>query len=460
MTRALLLLLFLATVAKATPTQIRDTGYTGFGGTLFSGRITVSAPDMTTQDARTITRWEQSYTITNGIISVDLEPNDTATPAGTSYVVIYRPRSGLAWSERWVVLTSATPLRVNQVRVLNAPVPTVMIQPSQILGGGASDGQSLLWSQSNRRWQPGAITAGVSSVFGRTGTVSAQSGDYSFGQVSGTVADSQIASGVDAAKVGAGSVSNTEFGYLDGVTSGIQGQIDAKPGGSGAQNALPFWLTTGSLGSMDATWDSLNKILQINGRNGAYVRFGESVPAGPPYMVLDIKPEQMDVYEDFRVRFLNPNGTPSGSSIGGSVSGGPWSLFGFNITPNSLNLNSYMSAPGYRTLMDFNTTVISSASYNFGALFNGGGNGYRKFKLTTSVTAPGFDFSITQPGYTTVLEICQDATGGRTITFPSNVLFGSLDTNPNKCTVQMLITRSMSAPPYAGAFPLAPAVTF
>jgi hypothetical protein len=40
------------------------------------------------------------------------------------------------------------------------------------------------------------------------------------------------------------------------------------------------------------------------------------------------------------------------------------------------------------------------------------------------------------------------------------VLFGPLDTNPNKCTVQMLITRSMSAPPYAGAFPLAPAVTF
>ena len=142
------------------------------------------------------------------------------------------------------------------------------------------------------------------------------------------------------------------------------------------------------------------------------------------------------------------------------MSGGPWTLFGFNITPNSLNMNSYMSAPGYRTAMDFNTTVISSASYNFGALFNGGGNGYRKFKLTTSVTAPGFDFSITQPGYTTVLEICQDATGGRTITFPSNVLFGPLDTTPNKCTVQMLITRSMSASPWAGAFPLAPAASF
>ena len=37
-----------------------------------------------------------------------------------------------------------------------------------------------------------------------------------------------IPSGVDASKIGAGSVSNTEFGYLDGVTSGIQGQLDGK----------------------------------------------------------------------------------------------------------------------------------------------------------------------------------------------------------------------------------------
>ena len=37
-----------------------------------------------------------------------------------------------------------------------------------------------------------------------------------------------IPSGVDAAKIGAGSVSNTEFGYLDGVTSGIQAQLDGK----------------------------------------------------------------------------------------------------------------------------------------------------------------------------------------------------------------------------------------
>lgn len=39
-----------------------------------------------------------------------------------------------------------------------------------------------------------------------------------------------IAPGIDAAKIGSGSVSNTEFGYLDGVTSDIQAQLDSKLG--------------------------------------------------------------------------------------------------------------------------------------------------------------------------------------------------------------------------------------
>ena len=74
-------------------TQVRDTIYTSFPDVLFSGRIVISAPSMTTPDNRTVLRWERSYLITDGILAVDLEPNDTATPAGTSYQVVYHPRS-------------------------------------------------------------------------------------------------------------------------------------------------------------------------------------------------------------------------------------------------------------------------------------------------------------------------------------------------------------------------------
>jgi hypothetical protein len=44
----------------------------------------------------------------------------------------------------------------------------------------------------------------------------------------GVVTDAKLGTGIDAAKLGDGSVSNTEFQYLDGVSSAIQTQLDAK----------------------------------------------------------------------------------------------------------------------------------------------------------------------------------------------------------------------------------------
>ena len=46
--------------------------------------------------------------------------------------------------------------------------------------------------------------------------------------IDGAVTDAKVAAGIDAAKLANGSVSNAEFQYLDGVTSGIQSQIDSK----------------------------------------------------------------------------------------------------------------------------------------------------------------------------------------------------------------------------------------
>ena len=222
----LVLFLFLAGTARAA-TQIQDTAYTGIGGATFNGKVLINAPDMTTADGRTVVRWQQEFTITNGVIAVNLEPNDTAVPSGTSYVVRFTPRSGASWAERWLVPTSGSPLKVNQVRISTTPTPALTIQPSQVLSGGAASGQCLSWSGSS--WIPGPCgVSPVASVFGRTGAITPQTGDYTFPQISGTVTNSQLASGVDAAKIGAGSVDNTELATLDGVTASIQSQLNAR----------------------------------------------------------------------------------------------------------------------------------------------------------------------------------------------------------------------------------------
>jgi hypothetical protein len=52
-------------------------------------------------------------------------------------------------------------------------------------------------------------------------------------KITGTIGDSQIASGIDAAKIGSGNISNTEYEQLNGVTSNIQNQIDGKLNSAG-----------------------------------------------------------------------------------------------------------------------------------------------------------------------------------------------------------------------------------
>ena len=230
-----LLFLFSLVSTVAAPTQIRDTGYTGFGGVLFSGTIIITGPSMTTADGRTIERWQQSFQVSNGVISIDLEPNDTATPAGTSYSVVYRPQRGTSWSEFWVVPTSASPLKVNQVRVASAPSPAFVVQPQQIASGGAAPGQALLWNGAS--YAPGNVATG-SAWGGITGNLAAQT------DLSNALAGKASLAQVQVASVGSGAPSaNCSLGqavYTDSATGN------------------PYWCTGTNVWSLlPLNWNSL-----------------------------------------------------------------------------------------------------------------------------------------------------------------------------------------------------------
>lgn len=130
--------LFMLACAAWAQTQIRDTIYAGTAP--FQGKIVVLGPDMRTQSGRTIVRSRQEFEIKNGVVSIDLEPNDTAYPPNTYYVVQYFPRSGPSWSEQWIVPTSSEPLKVHQVRTLSSggsypsppPAPTYRFADAEV----------------------------------------------------------------------------------------------------------------------------------------------------------------------------------------------------------------------------------------------------------------------------------------------------------------------------------------
>jgi hypothetical protein len=146
--------------------QVADTIQTPFSGVTFTGKLTISGPKMTTAAGKTVAQWQADYPVgTNGVFSVVLEPNDTATPAGTSYSVRYVPfpsQRGAPWTEMWIVPTSSSPLKINQVRVITIPAAGLVILPQQIGSGGAISGQCLTWYGSS--WQPVDCAAGNTSA--------------------------------------------------------------------------------------------------------------------------------------------------------------------------------------------------------------------------------------------------------------------------------------------------------
>ena len=78
----------------------------------------------------------------------------------------------------------------------NTTVATVTgLQNRPVANTAPTSGQALVWSAAASMWQPITITgsgAGVTSAFGRTGVVASLSGDYTFGQIAGTVGSTQL----------------------------------------------------------------------------------------------------------------------------------------------------------------------------------------------------------------------------------------------------------------------------
>ena len=150
--KVIALMLVCAGVMAQTLTTVADTIRAPVSGELFSGRVTIVAPEIT-WNGTTYSRGTTSATLTNGVFSQTFVPNVGATPEGTSYRVTFQSRGGVTWSEWWQVPDSpSTPLKVHQVRRASNPDISTSV-PLWRLGDASNSAGKVLCSD-GVSWYP------------------------------------------------------------------------------------------------------------------------------------------------------------------------------------------------------------------------------------------------------------------------------------------------------------------
>ena len=94
---------------------VADTIRAPISGQLFTGRVTIQAPEITF-GGQTYSRNVRRVEISNGAFLEVLIPNVGATPEGTTYRVTFRTRDGVEWSEWWEIPNTTAEVKIFQVR--------------------------------------------------------------------------------------------------------------------------------------------------------------------------------------------------------------------------------------------------------------------------------------------------------------------------------------------------------
>lgn len=197
----------------------------------------------------------------DGTFSFTLYGNDVITPSGTVYVLSFananRSSVGTAsysfHSNNTYNLNSYAPNVTYPIPAAVGPVNATQIQGINVLKSAPSNGQVLTYVAANGDIEWSTQIGGVTSVFGRTGAVVAQAGDYSFSLLSGSLVTSQMPS--DYFKVNGTSIASQSVNLQNGSNITVQNS------GGGAvtismSGVLPNTITSAAhkwLNSYDAT---------------------------------------------------------------------------------------------------------------------------------------------------------------------------------------------------------------
>jgi len=118
-------------------TTIQDTLFKA-DGTFFNGSLTIQWSTFDINGVGTVVQQSKTVAVVNGNLQVELVPNATAPPPANVYTVRYQSDGREQFAETWTVPTSATPLRIAEVRVASQPITSTGGAVGNASSGGGS----------------------------------------------------------------------------------------------------------------------------------------------------------------------------------------------------------------------------------------------------------------------------------------------------------------------------------
>lgn len=185
------------------------------------------------------------------------------------------------------------------------------------------------------------------------------------------VTDAKVATGIDAAKIGGGLVSNTEFSYLDGVTSSIQTQFTGKASTATAINTAA---NSGLAGGGDL---SASRSLVVDPNNASTV----TLASGDFILFADISNS-------------NALAKTTAQSIANLASGGTrnketFTLVAGDITNQYVDLAQVALTNSIHFIVKGGAPTLEGASHDYSVNYTGGAGGNTRITFLNDLATGG-----------------------------------------------------------------------